>query len=310
MEPETHLPHTDAALYDYHVGALAPEEQAGRRGGPRTARRDAGAPGAAPVELVEAEPPEHISASAEHRQRLVPTGEALVEQAEREPRLVALDADLRKDCGLVEFHERFPERFFECGIAEQDMVSQAGAMALAGLIPAVHSFACFPVHAAERADLQQRHRGNPGSSTPGSLARARPGRPRALAPVRPRHLGSRRNAGMALIEPFSEHEVRAAVAWAVERSEGSVYIRLVSVPWAIGFEPPAIEELVPGRGTVLRAGAGTSFSSAPVVMVGGARQAADLLAADGIEAGVISMPWLRGWTGPGWRRNSRAERPS
>ena len=51
--------------------------------------------------------------------------------------------------------------------------------------------------------------------------------------------------GMALIEPFSEHEVRAAVAWAVERSEGSVYIRLVSVPWAIGFEPPAIEELSP-----------------------------------------------------------------
>ena len=134
MEPETHLPHTDAALYDYHVGALAPEEYE-RAVEEVRARLDGTLErlGAAPVELVEAEPPEHISASAEHRQRLVPTyGEALVEQAEREPRLVALDADLRKDCGLVEFHERFPERFFECGIAEQDMVSQAGAMALAG----------------------------------------------------------------------------------------------------------------------------------------------------------------------------------
>ena len=72
-----------------------------------------------------------------------PTATTLVEQAEREPRLVALDADLRKDTGLVEFRERFPDRFFECGIAEQDMVSQAGAMALAGLLPVVHSFACF-----------------------------------------------------------------------------------------------------------------------------------------------------------------------
>ena len=56
---------------------------------------------------------------------------------------MALDADLCLDTGLVPFRERFPERFFECGIAEQDMVSQAGAMALAGLLPVVHSFACF-----------------------------------------------------------------------------------------------------------------------------------------------------------------------
>src|SRR3954467_5502460 len=80
MEPETHLPRTETALYDYHVGALSPEEYerafeegrerrcGGGRGGlngrlPR--------PGSAPVELVDAEPPEHISAAAEHRQRLV-----------------------------------------------------------------------------------------------------------------------------------------------------------------------------------------------------------------------------------------------
>src|SRR5205814_6023705 len=93
---------------------------------------------------VESEPPEHAAASPEYRQRLVQAcAEALVAHAERDPRLVVLDADLRKDCGLVEFRERFPERFFECGIAEQDMVSQAGAMALAGLLPVVHSFACF-----------------------------------------------------------------------------------------------------------------------------------------------------------------------
>src|SRR3954470_21013031 len=53
-------------------------------------------------------------------------GKALVRQAERHPHLVALDADLIKDCGLLEFAARFPARFVECGIAEQDMVSMAG----------------------------------------------------------------------------------------------------------------------------------------------------------------------------------------
>ena len=148
--------------------------------------------GAGPVELVAAEPPEHLAAAAEHRQRLVPTyGQALVEQAEREPRLVALDADLRKDTGLVEFRERFPERFFECGIAEQDMVSQAGAMALAGLLPVVHSFACF---LSTRPNEQIYNNATEGTKViyAGSLAGLVPGRPGPLAPVGTRHIGPRR----------------------------------------------------------------------------------------------------------------------
>jgi transketolase len=69
------------------------------------------------------------------------------------------------------------------------------------------------------------------------------------------------------------------------------------VPWAVGFEPPAVDELVPGRGTVLRAGRDALFVAAGPVMVAGAWRAAELLAADGIEAGVVSLPWLRGVDG-------------
>ena len=298
MEPETHLPRTDTALYDYHVGALPPEryaqavEEVGARLNELLERL-----GAAPIELVEAEPPEHLRAAAEHRQRLVPTyGEALVEAAEREPRLVALDADLRKDCGLVEFRERFPERFFECGIAEQDMVSQAGAMALAGFLPAVHSFACF---LSTRPNEQIYNNATEGTKViyAGSLAGLVPGGPgHSHQSVRDiSALGA--VPGMALIEPFSEQEVRAAVRWAVESAEGPVYIRLVSVPWAVGFEPPEVEKLEPGRGSVLREGGDLLFVAAGPVMVGGAWAAADLLVEDGVEAGVVSMPWLRGVDG-------------
>ena len=56
-------------------------------------------------------------------------GKALVRQADRHPRLVVLDADLIKDCGLLEFAAKYPQRFIECGIAEQDMASMACGMA-------------------------------------------------------------------------------------------------------------------------------------------------------------------------------------
>jgi transketolase len=298
MEAQGHLPVTDTALYDWHVGAPSPEEyeQAVEEVRSRLDERLERL-GAEPVELIVAEPPEHLAAAREHRQRLVPTyGAALVEQAEREPRLVALDADLRKDTGLVEFRERYPDRYFQCGIAEQDMVSQAGAMALAGMLPAAHSFACF---ISTRPNEQIYNNATEGTKViyAGSLAGLVPGGPgHSHQSVRDiSALGA--VPGMALIEPFSEHEVRAAVEWAVNEAPGSVYIRLVSVPWAVGFEPPAVTELVPGRGTVLREGKDLLFVAAGPVMVSGAWAAADLLAEDGLEAGVVSLPWLRGVDG-------------
>jgi len=294
MEPAGRLPRSDTSLYGYHSGAPSPEEY--ERAVAEIRERLDGrlaALGAGPVELVEAEPQEHVSAGGGVRQQLVPVyGQALLEAAEREPRLVALDADLRYDCGLVDFRERFPERFFECGIAEQDMVSQAGTMALAGLLPVVHSFACF---LSTRPNEQIYNNATERTRViyVGSLAGLVPGGPgHSHQSVRDiSALGSM--PGMALIEPSSEAEVRAAVAWAVHEAPGPVYLRLVSVRWALPFEPPEVDELVPGRGTVLRTGADGLFVAAGPVMVGGAWHAADLLAREGLELGVVSLPWLR-----------------
>ena len=294
MEPAGRLPRTDTALYGYHSGAPSPEEYELAVEEIR-ARLDGrlAAVGAGPVELVEAEPPEHVSAEGQTRQRLVAAyGEALLEAAEREPRLVALDADLRYDCGLVEFRERFPERFFECGIAEQDMVSQAGAMALAGLLPVVHSFACF---LSTRPNEQIYNNATEGTKViyVGSLAGLVPGGPgHSHQSVRDvSALGA--VPGMSLLEPCSESETRACVRWAVDVATGSVYLRLVSVRWALGFEPPEIEALVPGRGTVLREGRDGLLVAAGPVMVGGGWHAAEQLAREGVEVGLVALPWLR-----------------
>src|SRR3954469_522502 len=295
MEPEDTLAHTETALYGYHSGAPSAEEY--ERGVEEiSARLNARLErlGEAPIELVEATPPEHRSAPKD-RQMLVKGGayeRAIVDQAEKEPRLVVLDADLRLDCGLVTFRERYPDRFYECGIAEQDMVSQAGAMALAGLLPVVHSFACF---LSTRPNEQIYNNATEGTKViyAGSLAGLVPGGPgHSHQSVRDiSALGAMPR--MALIEPFSENEVRAAVRWAVHSAPGSVYIRLVSVPWALGFDPPPCDQLLEGRGTVLRPAGDVLFVGAGPVMVEGAWHAAELLAAEGIEAGVVALPWLR-----------------
>ena len=92
--------------------------------------------------------------------------------------------------------------------------------------------------------------------------------------------------------------------WAVESARIPVYIRLVSVPWAVGFEPPEVEKLEPGRGLVLREGGDLLFVvAAGPVMVGGAWAAVDLLAEDGVEPASSRCPGCAESTGPGSRRS-------
>jgi len=286
MEPHA-LPQEETALYDFHSGAPGPAAYAQALAEliERLNARLAGI-GADEIRLEARESPRRTP--PERPQRLIHAyGEALVAAAERAPSLVALDGDLRLDTGLVPFQERFPERFFECGIAEQDLVSQAGAMALAGLLPVCHSFACF---LTPRAAEQVFNNASEGTKVlyHGSLAGIVPGGPgHSHQSVRDIALmGS--VPGMAAIEPYCEAEVRRAVAWAAHEADGPVYLRLVSPPWPLGFDPPAAE-LVEGQGTVLREGEAGTFVCTGPVLVSQAWAACDAL--DGW--GLVALPWLR-----------------
>ncbi len=70
-------------------------------------------------------------------------GESLVRLGRKDWRVMALEADLGKSTQSVMFQAEFPDRYFQMGIAEQDMTSTAAGMALAGMLPFVHSFAIF-----------------------------------------------------------------------------------------------------------------------------------------------------------------------
>lgn len=215
----------------------------------------------------------------------------LVRQAERNSRLVALDADLVLDCGLVPFREKFPERLVECGIAEQDMVSQAGGMALRGLLPVVHSFACF---LSTRPNEQiynnatERTRIIYVASLAG-LVPAGPGHSHqsvrdisALAAV----------PGLVMLEPSCETEVGLALDYCVNVAEESCYLRLVSVSVEVSFALPPDYRMVLGRGVVLREGKDGAFIGYGPVLLGQACHAADLLARRGLDLAVINLPWL------------------
>jgi transketolase len=225
-------------------------------------------------------------------QRLVPAySRALLRLAEQHQNLVVLDADLVLDTGLIPFQDRVPERFVECGIAEQDMVSQAGGMALAGLLPVVHSFACF---LSTRPNEQIYNNATERTKIiyVGSLA--------GLLPSGPGHshqsvrdlsaLGG--IPGLVMIEPSSEAEVGPALEWCVKGGPESCYLRLVSIPYQIPFELPAGYQLALGRGVVLRDGSDAVILGYGPVLLSEAWKAADLLAEQGISVRLVNLPWL------------------
>jgi transketolase len=229
----------------------------------------------------------------EHPQRLIQAyAEALRHQARQHSHLVALDADLILDTGLIPFQQEFPERFIECGIAEQDMVSQAGGMALQGLLPVVHSFACF---LSARPNEQIYNNATEGTKIiyVGSLAGLLPGGPghshqavrdiSALAAI----------PGLTLMEPSCESEVRLLLDWAVNTHAESSYLRLVSIPWVVPFTMPEGYRPKRGKGVVLRQGEDIAIIGyGPITLSAAVQAATDLNDRHGISVTVINLPWL------------------
>jgi transketolase len=218
--------------------------------------------------------------------------EALVAQGGRHPRLVVLDADLVKDCGLVPFARKYPDRFVECGIAEQDMVSMACGMARRGALPIAHSFACF---LAARPNEQIYNQCSEGSKViyVGSLAGLLPGGPghshqsvrdiSALASV----------PDLLMVEPATEEEVHGLVEHLVNDATASSYLRLVSVKWPVPFEYPAGQRVQPGTGWTVRDGEDlVVFGYGPWLLSNAWHAAAELEATTGVRTRLVNLPWL------------------
>jgi transketolase len=225
-------------------------------------------------------------------QRLIPAySEALLKVAEKDDRIVVLDADLVLDTGLIPFRDRFPQRFIECGIAEMDMVSQAGGLALAGRVPIVHSFACF---LSTRPNEQIYNNATERTKVVyvGSLAGLLPGGP-GHSHQSVRDIAALSGMpGLVLVEPGAPAEVEPLLRWCVSEHKLSAYMRLVSIPVEFEFSLP--DNHVPqfGQGTVIHPGAdAVLFTYGPVMLNEGVK-AARLLADRKLSLEVINLPWL------------------
>jgi len=218
-------------------------------------------------------------------------GEELVKIAQKREDIVALDADLVLDTGLIPFKKKFPKRYVECGIAEQDMASIAGGLALRGSLPVVHSFACF---LSTRAN---EHIYNNATELTkiiytSSLA--------GLLPAMPGHshqsvrdisaLGS--VPGLIMIEPSNEEEVRMAIRWAVYENKTSTYIRICNSPAEISYTLPVNYHLEHGRGVMLARGKDLLIIGYGPTMLEQAMQARNILTEKKISAAVLNLPWL------------------
>jgi transketolase len=218
-------------------------------------------------------------------------GDELLEIARSRPDIVVMDADLLSDCGIEAFKAELPARFIECGIAEQHMVSAAGGMALSGMLPVVHSFACF---LTTRANEQMYNNATERTKIiyVGTLAGLIPGGPgHSHQSVRDiSAIGA--IPGLTAIEPCSEREARLAIRWAVEQNDASTYLRFVNVPMDLPYSLPASYAMEVGRGVIVRPGNDVAFVGYGPMLLTQAWNAADVLAADGINAAIVDLPWL------------------
>lgn len=216
-------------------------------------------------------------------------GETLKELGAIYPDLVVLDADLSASTKTQDFAKVYPERFFDCGIAEGNMMSVAAGLAAAGKIPFASTFAIF---GAGRAYEQIRNSiCYPKLNVKIALTHAglTVGEDGATHQMLEDIALMRVLPNMTVIVPADAEETKVAVKWAASY-QGPVYIRMgrAKCDDVTAENTP----FVPGKATVLRKGYDITIIACGI-MVGKALQAADILKGAGITARVINMSSIK-----------------
>jgi len=216
-------------------------------------------------------------------------GKALAELGAVHENLVVLDADLAGATKTGVFLKAFPERHFDCGIAEANMICVAAGMAATGLVPFASTFAMF---AAGRAYEQVRNSiGYPHlnvkiGATHGGISVGEDGASHQCCED---FALMRTIPGMVVMSPSDDVEARAMVKAAYEHV-GPVYIRFGRAAVPVIHEEGAPFQI--GKGEILRDGKDVAII-ANGLLVAEALTAAEELAAAGIDAMVINMGTIK-----------------
>lgn len=217
-------------------------------------------------------------------------GEVLTQLAQRNPRIVALTTDLARSTKIGKFEEKIPERFFNFGIAEANMIAIASGMADAGLIPVATTFAVFAsLRAGEfvRTDIcyQKRNVKIIGTHSGTSFGQAG-----VTHHCTEDMAVMRALSGMVVIAPADARATGKAIEAAIEW-DGPVYIRI-----GRGFEPPLYRDMdfdfQIGKANVLRPGNDVTVIAAGVPVLH-AVAAAEQAAQQGVSVRVLDMHTIK-----------------
>ncbi len=216
-------------------------------------------------------------------------GEALVELGQRRPEVVALDADLYKSTRSISFRDAFPERWFDLGIAEADMVSTAAGMAASGLIPYVNSFAMFLTGVCYMPIRTQIAYPALPVKLVGSSAGLTQGPDGASHQSLEDVTLMRGLPNMTVIAPADATETRLATLAAADWP-GPVYLRVGRYPTPRLFGPEHRFEIGKAQ-TLIEGGDIAIFACGH--MVAKSLDAVEILGRQGIQAGVVNVATLK-----------------
>lgn len=220
---------------------------------------------------------------AEKKATRVAYGEYLVELGQKNDKIVVLDADLAAATNSGKFRAAFPERFFNCGIAEANMVDMAAGLSTMGFIPFASTFAVFGAGRAYeqiRNSVAYPHFNVKFAFTHAGISVGEDGGSHqaiedlALMRVIP---------GMTVLVPADANETRKAMDAALT-IDGPVYIRLARLASTVLPEQP----FTLGKANVLRDGSDAALLTCGL-MVDQCLTAAEELAQEGISAAVINV---------------------
>ncbi|WP_306570087.1 transketolase family protein [Faecalispora jeddahensis] len=213
----------------------------------------------------------------------------LLEYAQKDDRIVALDADLMAASSVKRFSQQMPGRAIDVGVAEANMIGVAAGLAAMGKIPFTHSFTAFASRrVCDQVTLSVAYAGlnvKMVGSDPGITAELNGGTHMSMEDV-----SIMRNIpGMTVYEPVDSVQLRAAFPQILAH-DGPVYIRLLRRP-AVRIDSEN-DEFTLGKASLLREGGDVTIL-ATGIMVAEALLAAEELAGQGISAEVLNVHTIK-----------------
>lgn len=204
--------------------------------------------------------------------------------------IIMLDADLKSCLSSDSFEKEFPDRFFNCGIAEANMVGVAAGLSSMGLVPFAHSFGCF----ASRRTYDQfflscnyaKQKVHLIGTDPGVTAQLNGGTHMPFEDI----ALMRQIPNLTIIEPSDNYSIYSLVKQ-LYFIKGSSYLRVPRKTSRIRYNENDKFEL--GKAIRLRSGKDISIIATGVVMVDIAQKAAETLAKEGISASVIDLHTIK-----------------